>query len=93
MIRQRFAAAIVLSLAAAGLVSDGFAQGRCVSGNQGRKLLEQGRIVPFPEAMRQAGLKGGEVVEVQLCRRGGGWAYRVRVLRNGQVKAMNIPAN
>ena len=74
--------------------SPGLAQGGgCVSGRDGRQLLEQRQVVPFPEAMRRAGISSDQVVEVQLCRGGGGYVYRVRVLQpGGNVRRVNIPA-
>lgn len=63
----------------------------CVSPAEGRELLEQGQVVPLPEAMRQAGLNGG-VVGAELCRGGGGYIYRVRLRQSGQVRVVNIPA-
>jgi hypothetical protein len=91
-IRNAIAAAL-LGLALIGTGSDGFAQGRCVSGRDGRQLLEQGQVMPFPEAMRQAGVMAQQVIDVQLCRGGGGYVYRVRVLQpNGRVRRVNIPA-
>ncbi len=86
-------AAAVLFTILAGLPAAGNAQAACISGQEGRRLLEQGQVVPFPEAMRQAGLKRDEVVDVQLCEGGGGFVYRVRVLQpGGRVRSMNIPA-
>lgn len=88
--------AITTALLAAALAcaSPGaMAQGGCLSGGEGRQLLEQGQVVPFPQAMRQAGLSADQVVDVQLCRSGAGYVYRVRVLEaGGQVSSMDIPA-
>ena len=87
-------AAALLALTLSGPGSDALAQGGCVSGQEGRQLMEGGRIVPFPEAARRAGISSDQVVEVQLCPAGGGFVYRVRVLQpGGQVRRMNIPAN
>jgi hypothetical protein len=73
-------------------VSSGVAQ-ECLSGSEGRQLLEQGQVIPFPTAVRQAGISSDQVVDVQLCRGGGGYVYRVRVIdASGQVTNMNIPA-
>lgn len=85
-------AAALLAVAIAGAASPGLAQ-QCLSGGEGRALLEQGQVIPFPQAARQAGISPDRVVDVQLCRSGGGYVYRVRVLdASGQVSAMNIPA-
>ena len=81
----------VLFLTMAGSPDSGSAQG-CLSGGEGRQLLEQGEVMPFPEAMQRAGLSADEVVEVQLCQSGGGYVYRVRILQGGQVSSKNIPA-
>ena len=90
MIRSRRFAAACLALCLAGLPSSGLAQA-CVSRGEARQLLEQGLVVPLPEAMQQAGVEGG-VVEAELCRGGGGYSYRVRLRQNGQVRVVNIPA-
>jgi hypothetical protein len=68
------------------------AEAQCVSGRNGRELVAQGEVMPFPEAARQAGISSDQVVGVQLCRSGGGYVYRVRVLRGGKVRSVNIPA-
>ena len=68
------------------------AQSGCASRAEGRQLLEQGQVVPLPEAMRRAGLPSGAVVDAQLCREGGGYVYRVRVRQNGNVRQAKIPA-
>ena len=74
-------------------LAEGLAQGGCVARGESRELLEQGIVIPFPAALRQAGLKRNQVVDVQLCRAGGGYVYRVRVLQpGGAVRPMNIPA-
>ena len=91
--RARALPTIALALALAGLSPAALAQGSCLSSGEGRQLLEQGQVVPFPQAMRQAGVSADQVVEVQLCQSEGGYVYRVRVLdAGGQVKTMNIPA-
>jgi hypothetical protein len=92
MTTNRALAAALLALSLAFSVSDGMAQG-CLSSREGRQLMEQGEVVPFPEAVRRAGLSSDQVVEVQLCQSGGGYVYRVRVLESGgEVRARNIPA-
>jgi len=92
MTRNAIAAALLV-LALGGAGNDALALGRCVSGRDGRQLLEQGQVVPFPEAMARAGVMAHQIVDVQLCRGGGGYVYRVRVLQpNGRVRRVNIPA-
>ena len=82
----------ILAVAIAGPASPVMAQ-QCLSGGEGRQLLEQGQVIPFPQAANQAGIAPDQVVDVQLCRSGGGYVYRVRVLdASGQVTSMNIPA-
>jgi hypothetical protein len=90
MIRSLATAFLLAALA--GSPSASLAQGGCVSGGEGRQLLEQGQVMPFPQAMQQAGISG-QVVDVQLCRSGGGYVYRARVRdESGEVRAVNIPA-
>jgi hypothetical protein len=79
-------------LAAAGLPSAGLAQ--CVSGQEARQLLEQGQVVPFPEALRRAGVSRDQLAgNPELCQAGGGFVYKVRVYQDGQLTGANIPAN
>ena len=92
MRQHRVIPTALLALALACVSPAAMAQG-CLSGGEGRQLLEQGQVVPFPQAMRQAGLRADQVVDVQLCQSGGGYVYRVRVLEpGGQVSTMTIPA-
>ena len=72
--------------------STGLAQGNCVSRGEGRALLEQGHAMPFPEALRQAGLPADQIVDVQLCRTGSGLVYRVRVVDGATVRGVSIAA-
>ena len=88
---RAFAVAILL-LACAGAFSPAAAQG-CVSGGEGRQLVAEGEVAPFPDALARAGVSADQVVDVQLCQSGGGWVYRVRVLdAGGEVTSVNIPA-
>jgi hypothetical protein len=66
------------------------AQGGCVSGQEGRALVAEGRVMPFPEAARRAGIADNDVVAVDLCRSGGGFVYRVRLRQGGET---TIPAS
>ena len=82
-----------LFLAAAGPSSAALAQS-CVSGQQARQLLEQGQAVPFPDALQRAGYSRDQLAgSPQLCQAGGGFVYRVRIVQDGQVSSVNIPAN
>lgn len=64
-----------------------------MSRGEGRELVAEGQVIPFPDALQQAGIAAEQVVDVQLCESGGGFVYRVRVLQpNGRVRATNIPA-
>lgn len=93
MIRLRIIAVAALVLAMAGSASPSLAQG-CVSGREGRALLEEGRIIPFPEALRRAGYGSDQLAgDPELCQAGGGFVYQVRVVRDGQVSSVSIPAN
>jgi hypothetical protein len=83
----------LMALCLLGTPSQGVAQG-CVTRQQARQLFEQGQAIPFPEALRRAGLSRNQLAgDPQLCRGGGGYVYRVRIVQNGQVQAVNIPAN
>ena len=93
MAKHTLIAASLFALALSSSVSEGLAQGGCLSGRQARQLLEQGLVVPLPQAIQQAGLSSGQVVDAKLCEAGGGYVYRVRVLQpGGKVRAVNIPA-
>src|SRR4051812_14656209 len=82
-------ATLFLALAGPAAIAQG-----CVSGQQARQLLEQGQAVPFPEALRRAGYSRDQLAgDPQLCKSGGGFVYRVRVVQDGQVSSVTIPAN
>jgi hypothetical protein len=50
--------------------------------------------MPFPEALRRAGFSPDELAgDPQLCQGGGGYVYRVKVMRDGQVSSVAIPAS
>lgn len=86
-------AIVALFLATAGAPSPSLAQS-CVSGQEARQLLEQGQAVPFPEAIRRAGISPNQLAgDPQLCQSGGGFVYVVQVLQDGQVTSVSIPAN
>jgi hypothetical protein len=82
-----------LLLAGACLPSAGLAQG-CVSGREARQLIQQGQVVPLPEALRRAGVARNQIAgNPRLCAGGGGFVYQVRVVQDGQVTSVTIPAN
>jgi hypothetical protein len=87
---RTIAAAVALIAALAS--SEGLAQD-CVSRGEGQQMVASGQVSPLPAALQNAGLSGAQVLDAELCRAGGGWAYRVRYRRDGQVEAANIPAN
>jgi len=91
MSKSRTIAVALLAMFIAFPPSNGLAQA-CVSRAESRQLLEQGQVVPLPEAMQQAGLAADRVVDAQLCRSGGGFVYRIRVLKEGDVRPVEIPA-
>ncbi len=92
MTRKRLTAAAFMLLCFTGLPTAGMAQG-CMSRQDGRVLLEQGRVAPLPVALQRAGVSRDQVVEVQLCQSGAGFVYRVRVLQpGGRVRSINVPA-
>ena len=45
-------------------------------------MLESGRIVPFPDAARRAGIPPKQVQGVDLCPSDGSYNYEVDVLRS-----------
>jgi hypothetical protein len=86
--------ALVALLLAVDGSSPVFAQGNCVSARAGRELIQQGQAVPFPEALRRAGIRRNQLAgNPRLCKSGRGFSYRVQVLENGRVKGVAIPAN
>ncbi len=94
MAKNQIAAAALLFLSLASVPADAVAQG-CLSGRDGRQLLEQGEVIPFPEAARRAGISRDQLVGgPDLCQAGRGFVYRVRVLQpGGSVRSVNIPAS
>ena len=93
MFKLPIIAMTALFLATAGQPSPGSAQG-CVSGGQGQQLVAQGQVMPFPEAIRRAGISPNQLAgNPQLCQSGGGFVYRVQVLQDGYVNSVSIPAN
>jgi hypothetical protein len=93
MKKLRALAAALILLALAGPVSEGAAQ-ECIPPRAARQMLETGQIVPFPEALRRAGLSPERLVgRPLLCRSGGGYVYQLRVLGPaGRVRVVEIPA-
>lgn len=57
-------------------------------------MLERGEALPFPEALQRAGYSGDQLAgRPQLCEAGGGYVYRVKIVQQGQVQSVTIPAN
>ena len=81
--------AVAALLAFSGLPNAAMAQG-CASREEARQLLDQGQVIPLPEATSRAGIEDNDVVDAQLCQAGGGYVYRVRLRDGGQA---SIPAN
>ncbi|WP_050996512.1 PepSY domain-containing protein [Chelatococcus sp. GW1] len=78
--RTIFAAIALL----AGLASfEAAAQGACLSPDETRAAVAQGGVVAPQQAVSAArdAASGGEVVRAELCRQGGGYVYRISVLR------------
>ena len=90
MLKALAAGYLGISLVAS--TSTGHAQGNCVSRGEGRELLEQGEAMPFPDALRQAGLPPDQVVDVQLCRTGSDLVYHVRIVEGATVRGVSIAA-
>ncbi len=90
MTRYRHIAAALILLATAGASFESRAQ--CVSPGEGQQMVAQGQVAPLPVALQNAGLAGAQVLAAELCRAGGGWAYRVQYRRDGKVSSANIPA-
>ncbi|WP_420392577.1 PepSY domain-containing protein [Acuticoccus sp.] len=70
--------ALVLALAMPMLVADGVAQGGCLSAAEQRSAVRAGEAVRPGSIGRRL---GGEVLRLNLCRQGGGLAWRVTVLQ------------
>jgi hypothetical protein len=82
-----------LFLATVGPASPAMAAG-CVAGQEARALLERGEAIPFPEALQRAGYSGDQLAGgPQLCEAGGRYVYRVKIVEQGQVQSVTIPAN
>jgi hypothetical protein len=82
-----------LILATVGLASPAMAQG-CVGGQEARAMLEKGQAIPFPEALQRAGYSGDQLAgRPQLCEAGGRYVYHVKIVQQGQVQSITIPAN
>jgi hypothetical protein len=86
---RKIAAALVLF--AVGAVSSA-AAAQCIPAGEGQQMVAQGQVLPLPTALQNAGLAGVQVLKVQLCHSGGGWAYRVRYRQGGAVSSATVPA-
>ena len=57
-------------------------------------MLEKGQAIPFPEALQRAGYSGDQLAgRPQLCEAGGRYVYHVKIVQQGQVQSITIPAN
>jgi hypothetical protein len=87
---KRFRTIMLLGLLlTTGIASPASAQS-CVSSREGTELVAQGQVLPFPVAVRNAGLSDSDVVSVRLCQSGGGYVYVVELRQGGR---KTIPAN
>ena len=84
--------AVAALLIAAGPSSQALAQ--CVSGQEGGSSSNRGRSCRSRRRCGAPAISRDQLAgDPQLCQAGGGYVYRVRVYQDGQVTAVNIPAN
>lgn len=82
-----------LFLVTIGPVSPAKAAG-CVTRQEAHAMLERGEALPFPEALQRAGYSSDQLAGgPQLCEAGGRYVYRVKIVQQGQVQSVTIPAN
>ena len=93
MVRIGKLAAALLIAATAALAAPAAAQDGCLSGREGRRILESGSVVPFPVAAQRAGISPRDVQNVTLCQAGGGFVYQVRIVGRSGSRTVTIPAN
>jgi uncharacterized membrane protein YkoI len=62
----------------------------CLSQSQARDAVASGKAAPLGAVAGQA---GGEIVKAQLCQQGGGYVYRLSVLKGGKVTTVTVNAS
>jgi uncharacterized membrane protein YkoI len=66
---------------------------RCLSKDQQRAMIANGKVVRLSVAVRAARRLGGDVVRARLCQRDQGLAYMLTVLRrDGKVRVVAVDA-
>ncbi|CTQ56230.1 hypothetical protein LP7551_04789 [Roseibium album] len=66
------------------------AQAACLSQSEARQAVASGQAASLGSV---AGGVGGEIVKAQLCKQGGGYVYRLSVLKNGKVTNITVNAS
>ncbi len=72
--------AMVPALFVAALLSSEKAAAACISWSDARGVIAKNRLLGPGEVRNQAIRRGGEVVSINLCRRGGRYVYRLTVI-------------
>ncbi len=67
----------------------GSANAACLSQSQTRQAVANGQAAPLGAVRGQV---NGEIVKAQLCQQGGGYVYRLSVLKNGKVTTVTVNA-
>ena len=91
-----FVAFIAATAPAFAAVARAFAQEReCLSDRQIYAGVEQGQIASLEDVLRANGIdRSSEVLSVQVCDDGGGYAYYVGVLNSyGEAQTLVLPAS
>ena len=66
------------------------AHAACLSQAEARQAVASGKAAPLGSV---AGRAGGEIVKAQLCQQGGGYVYRLSVLKSGKVTTVTVNAS
>lgn len=66
------------------------AHAACLSQGEARQAVASGQAASLGSV---AGSVGGEIVKAQLCKQGGGYVYRLSVLKNGKVTTVTVNAS
>ncbi|QFT33135.1 hypothetical protein K1718_19975 [Roseibium porphyridii] len=66
------------------------ASAACLSQAQARDAVASGKAAPLGAV---AGRAGGEIVKAQLCQQGGGYVYKLSVLKGGKVTTVTVNAS